>query len=105
MTSTTSPTVSVNPIRNGVDTGQMYGTLDAIKATPELAAFRFRARNRWLGGAHNRSTIQDFYGAGGEDYDKQARGRDESHERSPAHPFYTGSWRPAKLAQAGQRPL
>lgn len=67
MTSTTSPTVSVNPIRNGVDTAQMYGTLDAIKATPELATFRFRARNQWLGGAHNRSTIQDFYGAGGED--------------------------------------
>ena len=54
-------------IRNGVDTQQMYGTLDAIKAQPELGRFEFRARNQWIAGAHNRSTIQGFYGAGQED--------------------------------------
>jgi uncharacterized OsmC-like protein len=54
-------------IRNGVDTAQMYGTLDAIKAQPELARFQFRASNRWIGGAHNRSTIRGFWGAGQED--------------------------------------
>jgi uncharacterized OsmC-like protein len=54
-------------VRNGVDTEVMYATLDAIKAAPELAKFQFRARNRWFGGAHNRSTIKDFYGAGKED--------------------------------------
>jgi uncharacterized OsmC-like protein len=60
-------TPTTTPMRNGVDTSVMYGTLDAIKADPSLAAFRFRASNRWLGGAHNRSTIREFYGAGGED--------------------------------------
>jgi uncharacterized OsmC-like protein len=45
----------------------MYGTLDAINANPELGVFQFRASNRWLGGAHNRSTIRSFYGAGQED--------------------------------------
>jgi uncharacterized OsmC-like protein len=54
-------------IRNGVDTGQLFGTLDAIKAQPELATFQFRATNRWIGGAHNRSTIRDFWAAGQED--------------------------------------
>jgi uncharacterized OsmC-like protein len=54
-------------IRNGVDTQQMYGTLDAIKAQPELGIFQFRATNHWLDGAHNRTTIQQFYGAGQED--------------------------------------
>ena len=54
-------------IRNGVDTGVLFGTLDAIKAQPGLGRFRFRARNRWIEGAHNRSTIKDFYGAGRED--------------------------------------
>jgi uncharacterized OsmC-like protein len=54
-------------VRNGVDTEQMFGTLDAIKAQPDLARFRFRARNRWISGAHNRSSIKDFYGAGQED--------------------------------------
>ena len=53
--------------RNGVDTEQMFGTLDLIKAQPELAKFQFRATNRWIDGAHNRSTIQGFYAAGGED--------------------------------------
>jgi uncharacterized OsmC-like protein len=54
-------------IRNGVDSEQMYGTLDAIKATPSLGTFQFRAHNHWIDGAHNRSTIQGFYGAGQED--------------------------------------
>jgi uncharacterized OsmC-like protein len=59
-------------VRNGVDTEQMFGTLDAIKAQPELARFQFRAINRWIGGAHNRSTIKDFYGAGQEDTSRAA---------------------------------
>ena len=58
---------STETVRNGVDTATMYATLDAIKAQPEIAKFQFRARNPWLGGAHNRSTIKDFYAAGGED--------------------------------------
>lgn len=53
--------------RNGVDTQQMYGTLDAIKADPSLARFQFRVQNHWIDGAHNRSTIKGFYGAGQED--------------------------------------
>ena len=59
--------VITDTIRNGVNTEQMFGTLDLIKAQPELAKFQFRATNHWLGGAHNRSSIQGFYAAGGED--------------------------------------
>jgi uncharacterized OsmC-like protein len=58
-------------IRNGVDSAQMYGTLDAIKADPSLGTFQFRASNRWIDGAHNRSTIQGFYGAGQEDESRE----------------------------------
>jgi uncharacterized OsmC-like protein len=54
-------------IRNGIDTTVLFGTLDAIKADPSIATFQFRARNRWLGGAHNRTTIRDFYAANQED--------------------------------------
>src|SRR5436190_21538731 len=53
--------------RNGVDTGQLFGTLDAIKSDPALARFQFRARNHWIDGAHNRTTIRDFYAAKEED--------------------------------------
>jgi uncharacterized OsmC-like protein len=54
-------------IINGVNVDQLFGTLDAVKAQPSLATFQFRARNRWIDGAHNQSTIQDFYAAGQED--------------------------------------
>lgn len=59
-------------IRNGVDTQQMYGTLDAIDAQPELGVFQFRAVNHWVDGAHNRTTIRGFYGAGQEDVSREA---------------------------------
>jgi uncharacterized OsmC-like protein len=58
--------------RNGVDTEQLYGTLDAIKADPSLARFQFRARNRWIDGAHNRTRISDFYAANQEDTSRAA---------------------------------
>jgi uncharacterized OsmC-like protein len=67
MTETATFTKDTATVRNGVDTNTMFATLDAIKAQPEIAQFRFRARNRWLGGAHNRSTIKDFYAACAED--------------------------------------
>jgi uncharacterized OsmC-like protein len=67
MTETATFTKDTAIVRNGVDTAAMFATLDAIKAQPEIAKFQFRAHNRWLGGAHNQSTIKDFYAAGGED--------------------------------------
>jgi uncharacterized OsmC-like protein len=63
----TSTASRAETIRNGVDTGVMFATLDAIKAQPELGKFQFRARNRWIDGAHNRTTIKDFYAAGQDD--------------------------------------
>ncbi len=54
-------------IRNGINVDQMFGTLDLLKEQPALGTFQFRASNRWMGGAHNRSTIKSFYGAGQED--------------------------------------
>jgi len=58
---------TADTVRNGVDTAQLFGTLDAVKADPELAKFQFRARNRWIDGSHNRTTIRDFYAAKQED--------------------------------------
>lgn len=52
--------------RNGVDTPKVFATINAVGAQPELAKFRFRATNRWQNGTHSRSSIQSYYGAGGE---------------------------------------
>ena len=55
------------PALNGVDVPTLFATLDAVKEQPDIAQFQFRARNEWISGTHNRSTIQGFYGAGQED--------------------------------------
>ena len=52
-----------NPVRNGVDTATLFATLDAVKGTPDIAKFQFRATNTWVSGTHNQSTIHGFYGA------------------------------------------
>ncbi|MGE3465383.1 MAG: OsmC family protein [Pyrinomonadaceae bacterium] len=54
-------------IINGLDIDQFNGTVEAIKETPTLARFQWRARNKWIDGGENRTTIKDFYGAGSED--------------------------------------
>ena len=60
-------TATARPPRNGVDVPTLFATLDAVKANPQIADFRFRARNTWITGTHNRTAIQGFYGAGQED--------------------------------------
>jgi uncharacterized OsmC-like protein len=51
---------------NGVAVDGLSATIDAITATPALAAFKFRVRNQWLDGPRNQSRIDTFYGAGQE---------------------------------------
>jgi uncharacterized OsmC-like protein len=52
---------------NGLDVQAARDTIAAIKADKSLARFQFRARNTWIGGGENRSTIRGFFGAGRED--------------------------------------
>ena len=55
--------VTMNSEINGVDRDTLMETVEAIKAEPALGACRFRARNTWLGGNHNRTTVTGFHGA------------------------------------------
>ena len=77
--------------RNGVDVPTLFATLDAVKASPRIADFRFRARNTWISGTHNRTTIQGFYGAGQED-------------TSRGEPFVYDADHPAVLVGTGRGP-
>ena len=47
---------------NGVNVNELFGTIDAVKKSPVIATFRFKASNRWIDGGHNRTTIKNFYG-------------------------------------------
>ena len=71
--------MSTTTIRNGVDTEALFGALDAVKAMPEAAQFRFRARNEWVSGTHSRSTVQDFFGLGAEQEHSASHTFDSDH--------------------------
>jgi uncharacterized OsmC-like protein len=72
MTTATATTASPAPQkpapvpRNGVDVPALFATIGAVKETPELAAFTFRASNRWVKGTHSKSRMETFTGAGGD---------------------------------------
>ena len=51
---------------NGVDLARLTETIEAVKATPGLASFRFRIQNRWIGCGQNRSQVQQFSAGGKE---------------------------------------
>jgi uncharacterized OsmC-like protein len=51
---------------NGVAVDDLFKTVDAVKATPAIAKFKFRIRNQWVDAGQNCSTADTFYGAGQE---------------------------------------
>lgn len=64
--------MSHDTIVNGVNIDQLFSAIELFKEKPELALFKFRATNKWLGGTHNRATVKDFYGPGQEDTSREA---------------------------------
>jgi uncharacterized OsmC-like protein len=64
---------------NGVDTPALFATIDAVKAQPDLAKFRFRASNRWISGTNSRTRIESFSGAGAEHVHKREFEYDADH--------------------------
>jgi uncharacterized OsmC-like protein len=58
-----SQAIDLSARLNGFDTEAMGATVSAIKDQPVIAKFQFRARNEWLSGGHNRTTVTDFDGA------------------------------------------
>lgn len=53
--------------RNGVDVDQLVATVNAVKETPGIARFQFRAHTDWVNGSYARTILQGFHGAGQED--------------------------------------
>jgi uncharacterized OsmC-like protein len=62
-------------IVNGVNVTQLFETIDSIKENNKIAKFNFRAKNKWLGGTENHTTVTDYYGAC------------KTHSRSKPHVF------------------
>ena len=52
---------------NGINVDAAMATIQAIQGDPEIAQFQFRAKNQWIDGGENRTTIKGFFGAKSED--------------------------------------
>ena len=50
-------------VLTGVNVTRLLETVDAVKGDGDIAKFKFRVRNKWISGGHNRTTITDFHGA------------------------------------------
>jgi uncharacterized OsmC-like protein len=48
---------------NGVNVSKLFETVGVIKEKPEISKFNFKAKGKWINGGHNRTTINEFYGA------------------------------------------
>jgi uncharacterized OsmC-like protein len=61
------PHATITEVINGVNVDRLGGMIHTVQQNPNLGTFQFRAKNRWMTGGHNCSTIQSFYGPGAED--------------------------------------
>src|SRR5437867_9136856 len=59
----TQEKLSAEKIVNGVNVINLFNTVVAVKGNPDIAKFNFRAKNRWINGGNNRTTVNEFYGA------------------------------------------
>ncbi len=66
---------------NGVDTPNLFATINVVRDNPGLAKFQFRASNSWVKGTHSRTTIESFSGAGGEHAHAAAFQYDADHPK------------------------
>ncbi|HEX4722531.1 MAG TPA: OsmC family protein [Pseudonocardiaceae bacterium] len=72
-------TATHSPVDNGVNVDALLGARAALADAPEIAEFRWRAVNSWIRGTHSRSSIQTFYGLGGEQQHKATFEYDADH--------------------------
>jgi uncharacterized OsmC-like protein len=54
------------PVNNGVNVEALLGAREALTAAPEAAKFVWRATSEWQNGTHSKSSVEGFFGLGGE---------------------------------------
>ena len=69
----------VTTARNGVNVEALLAAREALTEAPEGARFKWRATSEWMNGTHSRSTVEGFYGLGGEQKHRQKFQFDSDH--------------------------
>jgi uncharacterized OsmC-like protein len=67
------------PVDNGVNVNALLEARKALTDAPEGAQFTWRATCEWKRGTHSRSTVEGFYGLGGEQRHRTAFTFDADH--------------------------
>ena len=66
-------------VNNGVNVDALIAARDALTKAPEAAQFKWRAACEWKNGTHSNSTVEGFYGLGGEQQRKTTFKFDADH--------------------------
>ncbi len=69
----------VRTVQNGVNIEALLGARTALSEAPEAAQFKWRATSEWLNGTHSRTSIDGFFGLGGEQKHRQSYQFDVDH--------------------------
>src|ERR671910_77174 len=67
------------PVDNGVNVAALLEAREALTAAPEAAQFQWRASCTWKNGTHSHSTVEGFFGLGGEQHHKREFSFDADH--------------------------
>ncbi|MDQ1425324.1 MAG: hypothetical protein QOD72_2822 [Acidimicrobiaceae bacterium] len=71
--------VTDSPVDNGVNVGALLEAREALSGAPEAAQFQWRATCEWVNGTHSHSSVEGFYGLGGEQSHKTQFEYDADH--------------------------
>ena len=72
-------TVTDNPVDNGVNVAALLGAREALGGAPEAAQFEWRAECEWVNGTHSHSSVEGYFGMGGEQSHKTLFEYDADH--------------------------
>jgi uncharacterized OsmC-like protein len=67
------------PVDNGVNVQALLDAREALSTAPDAAQFKWRATNTWVNGTHSQSSVEGFFGLGGEQRHKTMFSFDADH--------------------------
>jgi uncharacterized OsmC-like protein len=71
--------MTTKPVDNGVNVDALLAARTALSEAPAAAQFKWRATCSWVKGTHSRSTVEGFFGLGGEQHHKSTFTFDADH--------------------------
>jgi uncharacterized OsmC-like protein len=71
--------ITDTPVDNGVNVQALLDAREALTAAPEAAQFKWKATNTWVNGTHSQSSVEGFFGLGGDQHHRTTFSFDADH--------------------------